>query len=68
MNPLPLAPHEFTAVPFPVKAIKLLLKDLQTSGEAATMAAHSNIPDFEPDSGSEGVSPNSFARSEVSLY
>ncbi|KAI0721417.1 ARM repeat-containing protein [Cerioporus squamosus] len=30
-------PTEFTSVPFPVKALKLLLHDLQTGGEAASM-------------------------------
>ena len=30
-------PTEFTSVPFPVKALKLLLHDLQSGGEAASM-------------------------------
>jgi hypothetical protein len=32
-------PPQFTRVTFPVKALKLLLHDLQTNGDAATMAA-----------------------------
>jgi importin-9 len=32
-------PPQFTRVPFPVKALKLLLHELQTNGEAASMAA-----------------------------
>lgn len=31
------APTEFTSVPFPVKAIKILLHELQSGGESATM-------------------------------
>ena len=33
----PTVPTEFTSVPFPVKALKLLLHDLQSGGEAASM-------------------------------
>ena len=32
-----IVPTEFTSVPFPVKALKLLLRDLQSGGEAASM-------------------------------
>jgi hypothetical protein len=32
-------PPQFTRVPFPVKALKLLLHELQTNGEAASLAA-----------------------------
>ena len=32
-------PPQFTRVPFPVKALKLLLHELQTNGEAASIAA-----------------------------
>jgi hypothetical protein len=32
-------PPQFTRVQFPVKALKLLLHELQTNGEAATLAA-----------------------------
>ena len=31
------APHEFTSVPFPVKALKLLVHDLRSGGESATI-------------------------------
>lgn len=32
-------PHEFSVVPFPVKALKLLLHDLQSGGDAAAISA-----------------------------
>jgi hypothetical protein len=31
------APHEFTSVPFPVKALKLLVHDLRSGGDSATI-------------------------------
>lgn len=31
------APHEFTSVPFPLKALKLLLHDVQSGGDSATI-------------------------------
>jgi hypothetical protein len=43
-----VAPHEWTRVPFPVKALKILLHELQSNGEAATLAAP---PDVEDDDG-----------------
>ena len=33
----PAAPHEFTKIPFPVKALKLIVNDLHSNGESATM-------------------------------
>ncbi|KAI0045675.1 ARM repeat-containing protein [Auriscalpium vulgare] len=46
------APVEFTSVPFPVKALKLLLHDLQSNGEAATMSANGGLAaDLESDDG-----------------
>ncbi|KAF7974899.1 hypothetical protein HWV62_11051 [Athelia sp. TMB] len=39
-------PHEFTSVSFPVKALKLLVHDLRTNGESATMSG----PAFDVDS------------------
>ncbi|KAI0066668.1 ARM repeat-containing protein [Artomyces pyxidatus] len=44
-------PLEFTSVRFPVKALKLLLHDLQTNGEAATMSAPGDLADVESDDG-----------------
>ncbi|KAH7915756.1 armadillo-type protein [Hygrophoropsis aurantiaca] len=32
-------PHEFTSVPFPVKALKLLVHDLRSGGDSATIPA-----------------------------
>jgi hypothetical protein len=32
-----LAPHEFTYIPFPVKALKIILHDLQSGGESAVI-------------------------------
>ncbi|KZT02228.1 ARM repeat-containing protein [Laetiporus sulphureus 93-53] len=42
-------PTEFTRIPFPVKALKLLLRDLQTGGESATRRI--NLEDVESDDG-----------------
>lgn len=48
------APTEFTSVPFPVKAIKILLHEVQSGGEPATMG---NAQEFADDVDSEdGVS------------
>ena len=33
------APHEFTSVTFPVKALKLLVHDLRSGGDSATIPA-----------------------------
>jgi hypothetical protein len=32
-------PHEFTSVPFPVKALKILIHDLQAQGESALITS-----------------------------
>ncbi|KAI0253279.1 ARM repeat-containing protein [Lactifluus subvellereus] len=42
-------PPQFTRVTFPVKALKLLLHELQTNGEAATLAARTAPLDAESD-------------------
>lgn len=40
------APVEFTRVPFPVKALKLLVHELQAGGEAAAAGLNaSDLPD-----------------------
>ena len=44
-------PPQFTRVPFPVKALKLLLHELQANGEAASMAAPTAPLDAESDDG-----------------
>ena len=44
-----LAPTEFTSVPFPVKALKILIHDLQSGGESATFSAQGGAPDLEDD-------------------
>ncbi|EPQ60043.1 ARM repeat-containing protein [Gloeophyllum trabeum ATCC 11539] len=46
-------PTEFTSVPFPVKAIKLLLKDLQLGAEPTAMNAPSDAGDIDSDDGDE---------------
>ena len=51
-------PTEFTSVPFPVKALKLLLRDLQTGGEAASMGF--NAADVEDVGSDDGVRPPTF--------
>ena len=35
-------PQEFTSVPFPVKALKIILHDVHSGGEAATFAPTDN--------------------------
>ena len=44
-------PPQFTRVPFPVKALKLLLHELQTNGEAASIAAPTAPLDTGSDDG-----------------
>ncbi|KAK7040193.1 hypothetical protein VNI00_009999 [Paramarasmius palmivorus] len=47
-------PTEFTSIPFPVKAIKILLHEVQSGGESATMgAAQEDTVDVESDDGDE---------------
>jgi hypothetical protein len=45
------APIEWTSVPFPVKALKIVLADLQGQGTAGAVAARAEDADL--DSGSE---------------
>ncbi|TDL19426.1 ARM repeat-containing protein [Rickenella mellea] len=42
-----MIPHEFTSIPFPVKALKILIHDLQSSGPSAGIAGHND--DVDPD-------------------
>ncbi|KAA1471630.1 ARM repeat-containing protein [Dentipellis sp. KUC8613] len=58
------APLEFTSVPFPVKALKLLLHDLQTNGEAASMAAPGGMLDIESDDGRDWVQDDEWTEEE----
>ncbi|KAF8913175.1 armadillo-type protein [Gymnopilus junonius] len=46
-------PHEFTTIPFPVKALKIVLHDIQSDGDAATLTAQGNVYDVESDDGDE---------------
>ncbi|KAH9958982.1 ARM repeat-containing protein [Russula dissimulans] len=46
-----IQPPQFTRVPFPVKALKLLLHELQSNGEAATLATPTAPVDAESDDG-----------------
>ena len=39
------APHQFTTIPFPLKALKLIIKALQVNGESATLAVAKDIVD-----------------------
>ncbi|KAJ7610789.1 armadillo-type protein [Roridomyces roridus] len=53
-----ISPHEFTSIPFPVKAMKLLLHDVQSGGEAATFTAQAGsdaagVYDVDSDDGDE---------------
>ncbi|KAI0778993.1 ARM repeat-containing protein [Trametes elegans] len=47
-------PTEFTSVPFPVKAVKLLLHELQSGGEAASMGFNAaDVAELDSDDGDE---------------
>ncbi|KAI0673956.1 ARM repeat-containing protein [Trametes maxima] len=47
-------PTEFTSVPFPVKALKLLLHELQSGGEAASMGfSATDVAELDSDDGDE---------------
>ena len=46
-----VAPHEFTFISFPVKALKIILHDLQSGGESATVTARGDVYDVESDDG-----------------
>ncbi|KAF8346879.1 armadillo-type protein [Amanita rubescens] len=47
-------PHEFTSVPFHVKALKLLVRELQLGGESATITARGGAAeDLDSDDGDE---------------
>lgn len=46
-----VAPHEFTSISFPVKVLKIILHDLQSGGESATISARGDVYDVESDDG-----------------
>ena len=47
-------PTEFTSVPFPVKAIKIILHEVQSGGESATIgASQDDGQDLDSDDGDE---------------
>ncbi|KAG6885829.1 hypothetical protein C0993_009221 [Termitomyces sp. T159_Od127] len=48
-------PTEFTSIPFPVKALKLILRDVQSSGDSATISARGGAAtdDIDSDDGNE---------------
>ncbi|KAJ7459076.1 armadillo-type protein [Mycena galericulata] len=48
-----LSPHEFSSIPFPVKTLKLLLHDVQSGGESATITAQGDSYDVDSDDGDE---------------
>ncbi|KAG6896763.1 hypothetical protein C0992_006277, partial [Termitomyces sp. T32_za158] len=48
-------PIEFTSIPFPVKALKLVLRDVQSSGDSATISARGGAATNDIDS-DDGVS------------
>jgi len=43
-------PTEFTSIPFPAKALKLLLHDVQSGGESATISAQGGADTYDVDS------------------
>jgi len=49
-------PHEFTQIPFPIKAMKILVHEIQSGGEAASMSAFAgtgSVPELESDDGED---------------
>ncbi|KAF5352862.1 hypothetical protein D9756_006082 [Leucocoprinus leucothites] len=46
-------PHEFTSIPFPVKALKIIIHDLQSGGDSATITAQGNTFEVDSDDGDE---------------
>ncbi|KAF8963883.1 armadillo-type protein [Flammula alnicola] len=46
-------PDEFMTIPFPVKALKIILHDIQSGGESATMSAQGEVFDVDSDDGDE---------------
>ncbi|EKM84237.1 hypothetical protein AGABI1DRAFT_52094 [Agaricus bisporus var. burnettii JB137-S8] len=46
-------PHEFTSLPFPVKALKIVIRDLQSGGDSATISAQGHTFDVDSDDGDE---------------
>ncbi|PPQ86958.1 hypothetical protein CVT25_009780 [Psilocybe cyanescens] len=46
-------PHEFTAISFPAKALKIILHDIQSGGESATLTAQGEAYDVDSDDGDE---------------
>jgi hypothetical protein len=59
-----VAPHEFTSISFPVKILKILLHDIQSSGDAATITAQNATVDVDSD---DGVSTFIFFLTEYAL-
>lgn len=49
--PMIAAPIEFTSIAFPVRALKIIVHDLQSGGESATMSAQGNTFEVESDDG-----------------
>lgn len=47
------APHQFTSIPFHVKALKILVHDVQSGGESATLTAQGGTHDVDSDDGDE---------------
>ncbi|KAJ6502647.1 armadillo-type protein [Mycena vulgaris] len=48
-----MSPHEFSSIPFPVKTLKLLLHDVQSGGESATISAQGESYEVDSDDGDE---------------
>jgi hypothetical protein len=48
-------PHEFTSIPFPLKALKMIVHDVQSGGESATVTAQGGANDVDSDDGVSDV-------------
>ena len=56
------APHEFTQIMFPLKALKLLINDLRSSGETGRGLPHSGVVEADSE---DGVSSHPLFRSHI---
>lgn len=46
-----IVPHEFSSIPFPTKALKILIHELQSSGESGALSGQTDAIDAESDDG-----------------
>ncbi len=50
-----VAPHEFTQIAFPLKALKLLITDLRSSGETGRGVPHGGVVEADSEDGVRSI-------------